>query len=124
MIKRILVCGGRDFSDTGRVYAVLDRLYREHEFGVLIEGDAPGADRIAGYWARKNGVDNLKFHADWGKHGRAAGPIRNLKMLAEGKPDLVVAFPGGPGTKNMVHLSEQADIPVMIIPAISDGDTP
>ena len=124
MIKRILVCGGRDFSDTGRVYAVLDRLYCEHEFGVLIEGDAPGADRIAGYWARKNGVDNLKFHADWEKHGRAAGPIRNLKMLAEGKPDLVVAFHVGPGTKNMVHLSEQADIPVMIIPAISDGDTP
>ena len=49
-----------------------------------------------------NGVVVEEFKADWDKFGRAAGPIRNAQMLREGKPDLVVAFPGGRGTANMV----------------------
>jgi hypothetical protein len=109
---RLLVCGGRDFSDTERAYKVLDRLHRAHGIDVVIEGDARGADRIAGYWARRNRVDNLKFPADWGAHGRAAGPIRNGKMLAEGKPDMVLAFPGGPGTADMLRRAREAGLPI------------
>ncbi len=108
---RVLVCGGRDFCDTALAYKALDRLHREHGFDVLIEGDARGADRIAGYWARRSGIDNLRFPADWSAHGKAAGPIRNQRMIDEGKPDLVVAFPGGRGTADMVSRAEKAGIP-------------
>jgi len=80
--------------------------------GVVNEGNAPGADRIAGYWARRNKIDNLKFPADWDRHGNSAGPIRNGRMLAEGKPDLVLAFPGGEGTKNMVRQARAAGVPI------------
>lgn len=109
---RLLVCGGRDFSDTSHAYHALDKLHRTHGIGVVIEGDARGADRIAGYWARRNRVDNLKFRADWGKDGRAAGPIRNQRMLDEGKPDMVLAFPGGRGTADMVNRARAAGLPV------------
>lgn len=110
---RVLVCGGRDFSGTDVAYAALDRLRREYGFDVVIEGDAHGADRIAGFWARKRRLDNLKFPADWAAHGRAAGPIRNQKMLDEGKPDLVIAFPGGRGTADMVRRAETAGVRVV-----------
>jgi hypothetical protein len=110
---RVLVCGGRDFSDTVRVYRALDELKRHNVIDAVIEGDARGADRIAGYWARKNRIDNIKFPADWDKDGRAAGPIRNERMLREGKPNLVLAFPGGKGTANMKRLAEQAGVPVV-----------
>jgi hypothetical protein len=49
-----------------------------------------------------NYVPVIEFPANWKVYGRAAGPIRNMKMLLEGKPDLVVAFPGGIGTADMV----------------------
>jgi hypothetical protein len=107
---RLLVCGGRDFSDTAYAYATLDRLHKTYGIGVVIEGDARGADRIAGYWARRKGIDNLKFPADWKTHGLGAGPIRNAKMLAEGKPDMVLAFPGGRGTADMVRRARAAGI--------------
>lgn len=109
---RLLVCGGRNFDDVTYAYAVLDRLHRLSTIDVVIEGDARGADRIAGDWARKRGVQNLKFPADWDKHGKAAGFIRNQQMIVDGKPDLVFAFPGGRGTADMVRRARIARIPV------------
>jgi hypothetical protein len=116
----LLVCGGRDFADTKGANKVLDAIHRALGIDVLIEGDARGADRIAGYWARKNRVTNLKFRADWNAHGRAAGAIRNQRMLDEGKPTHVLAFPGGRGTADMVHRARKAG--VQIVPA-SQGPT-
>jgi hypothetical protein len=110
---RLLVCGGRDFSDTERAYKVLDAMHRALGVDVVIEGDARGADRIAGYWARRNRVDNLKFPADWNKHGKAAGAIRNQQMLEEGKPSHVLAFPGGRGTADMVRRARAAGVQVI-----------
>lgn len=47
-------------------------------------------------------------------NGKAAGPIRNQRMLDEGKPDLVVAFPGGRGTADMVRRAKAAGVPVRL----------
>lgn len=107
---RVIVCGGRDFSDTELVYKTLDRIHKERGITTVIEGDARGADRIGGFWARKNLIDNIKFPADWDTYGRRAGPIRNQKMLSEGKPDLVVAFRGGRGTEHMKSVTRGARI--------------
>lgn len=114
-MTRVLVCGGRDFSNTQLAYAVLDRLHKELGIDVVIEGDARGADRIAGYWARRNRIDNLKFRADWKLYQNRAGPVRNAKMLRQGKPDLVVAFPGGNGTRDMIEKARAAGVEVLEI---------
>ncbi|MBN8978812.1 MAG: DUF2493 domain-containing protein [Rhizobiales bacterium] len=115
---RVLVCGGRDFNDR----ELLDRTLRfidRHRgpIGTIIHGAAPGADTLAATWAKDVALDVageiLAFPADWKQHGRAAGPIRNQRMLDEGKPDLVVAFPGGRGTADMVARARKAGIKVM-----------
>lgn len=110
---RVLVCGGRDYTDTETVYCTLDRIHKNEQIDIVIEGNARGADRIAGYWARRNKIDNLKFKADWAKpgYGKAAGPIRNQQMIDEGKPDYWIAFPGGRGTADMVKRLKAAGIP-------------
>lgn len=60
------------------------------------------------------------FPADWHRDGKAAGPIRNRRMLLEGMPDLVVAFPGGRGTADMVRRARAAGIEVVEpFPALS-----
>lgn len=105
---RVLVCGGRHYRDHARVYAKLDRL----QPNLVIEGGGSGADGIARMWAANNGVPLATFAAHWDKFGKAAGPLRNGWMLKYGQPDLVLAFPGGKGTADMVRQAKAADIEV------------
>ncbi len=110
---RILVCGGRDYADRNRVYDVLDEIHHETPVTAIIEGGAAGADHFACLWSAKRDIDgHQRFVADWTLHGKAAGPLRNARMLAEGRPDLVIAFPGGRGTADMVRKAEAAGVPV------------
>lgn len=109
---RVLVCGGRGFGDYEALAAILDAFRADHPIAVLIHGAAEGADRTAGDWAAARAVAMDVYPADWDTHGRAAGPLRNEQMLAEGKPDLVVAFPGAHGTATMIRLARRADVPV------------
>lgn len=81
----------------------------------IIAGGADGADSLAASWAAVENVNYKEYKADWYQYGKAAGPIRNKRMLEEGKPDLVIAFPGGKGTANMVALAKGAGIEVIQI---------
>jgi hypothetical protein len=105
---RIIVCGGRDYSDYAKVAAELDLLRPI----VIIQGGAKGADFMARKWAEANEVFCRTFHADWDTHGKAAGPIRNQRMLDETNSNLVLAFPGGRGTADMVRRAEATGIEV------------
>jgi len=113
---RVLVCGGRAFADRALLESALDRLFALRPFDVLIEGDARGADRLAGAWAEARGITHLVFKADWDAHGAKAGPIRNQQMLDEGKPDLVVAFHGRSGTAHMKRIARAAGVAVTEVP--------
>ncbi|MGK0392582.1 MAG: hypothetical protein ACJA0B_000737 [Alcanivorax borkumensis] len=109
---RILVCGGRDFDNQALLARTLNRLHRDNTLSLLIHGNASGADRLAGQWAHDHGIDQVSYPANWKAHGRAAGPMRNRRMLHHGRPQAVIAFPGGRGTAHMVALAEQAGLPV------------
>lgn len=77
-----------------------------HPVDLVITGGAKGADTLAAEWAHAKGYPLRIFLPKWKTHGHAAGPIRNATMLKEGKPDLVIAFPGGKGTQNMKKLAQ------------------
>ena len=112
---RVLVCGGRDFDDVELMISVLDRLHTEKPFTMLIHGNARGADRIADDWASCRGVPREPYgipQGEWDEIGKKAGPLRNQRMLDEGNPDLVVAFPGGGGTKDLVSRAVKAHVPL------------
>lgn len=138
----VLVCGGRDFGDLKHVLRG-SRIWREREaefvFAMsalddilhpsqmisddmdtwlpkdvrIITGGARGADDVGASWAAVNWTDYKEYKADWSKHGNAAGVIRNQQMLDEEAVDLVIAFPGGRGTADMVRRAREAKIPVM-----------
>lgn len=115
---RVLVCGGRDYFDQQHVDAVLDDLHETTPITAIIHGGAAGADTLAGRWAKKRGIPVESYPAEWKKYRalgnvRAAGPTRNQRMLDEGHPDRVVAFPGHNGTADMVRKAEAAGVPVM-----------
>lgn len=112
---RVLVCGGRDFkgiADISFLSDKLDNVHRNEGISLVIAGGQKGADFYAICWAKYTRVEFKEFPADWDTHGDAAGPIRNKQMLDEGKPDLVIAFPGGRGTADMVRQAKRAKVEV------------
>ncbi len=111
---RVLVCGGRDYGNVTHVAQELSRIHRSRGIAVVIQGGAAGADQIARTWAEHNGINSITYAAEWDKHGRAAGPMRNQAMLERETPDLVVAFPGGRGTEDMIRRAKAAGVEVEI----------
>lgn len=128
-MTRVLVCGGRHY-DWAKALEWLDRYaferisrYVQHinlhsSDMVIIHGSnefvgPKGADLGAAKWAELRGFKTEVYEAKWKTHGLAAGPVRNAKMLKEGQPDVVIAFPGHKGTDHMVGLAIVAGIPVI-----------
>lgn len=112
---RVLICGGRNYTDAKRFAEVLRKLHTEAGISWIIQGGARGADTLARQWAEANGVPHTQFDADWENQGTFAGPARNARMLNEGQPDLVIAFPGGRGTADMVRKARKAGVQVVEI---------
>lgn len=126
---RLLVCGGRKFHNKAVVFATLQQLHGTYEFEWVITGGCSGADQLGKMWAKANNIARRTFLADWddieiegavvryhdnGKpYNAIAGNMRNTEMLVEGKPDLVVAFPGGSGTADMVAKAKAAKVSVI-----------
>jgi hypothetical protein len=79
----------------------------------VIVGGAKGADHGGKIWGDDAGHNVIVVKADWKTYGKAAGFVRNQKMLDEEKSDVVLAFPGGNGTADMVRRAKAAAVPVI-----------
>ena len=132
----LLVAGGRNYSDKEAVYTALDTLHHgPYPILVLITGGCTGADSLASSWAFENGIQVLTFMADWHTYGKAAGPLRNAKMIREAKaldknqhlpmPSEIHAllFPGGNGTLDMARQLQRARIPIISHKETQEPDT-
>lgn len=117
---RIIVCGGRTYDNRKHVFKTLDAIHADCPITAVIHGNAKGADNLADDWAMGK-CETLTFPPLWEVHGKSAGPKRNQQMLDEGRPDMVVAFPGSRGTADMVRRAKAAGIIVRVIQ--SDGHT-
>lgn len=123
MSLRLLVCGGRAYRDWRRCFSILDAIDRGACIDLIIQGGQKtwdkdlrkyvgGADYYAHVWAKKTNCPEVEEPADWDRYQKRAGMIRNQLMLDRWSPTAVLAFPGGPGTRNMMSLSERAGLPV------------
>jgi hypothetical protein len=133
-IIRILVTGSRDWWDRKSVWDPLGHTLARYGRVLVIHGDCPGgADLFTRQWAeahRDQGADQDPHPADWAKHNKKAGPIRNGEMVEEGA-DMALVFanpcrtrkpwcpPGvhpSHGTADCVEKARAADIPVYFCP--------
>lgn len=129
---RVIVCGGRDYGDVVTIRRELEEFTwaHRHEDVTVVHGDAPGADRHAGGQAKLLQLPVDEFPADWhgpcrpecyhrprkaGEKCPAAGVYRNQEMLDAGA-DLVIAFPGGRGTADMVSRARETGVEVYEVP--------
>lgn len=109
-MKRVVVTGGRDYDDYGKVVSVLSTLDKDC---VIVHGGATGADELAFLAAMELDLKVEVHKADWKTYGRTAGPIRNQQMVKDA--DLVIAFPGGRGTANCVQEARKRDVRVWFV---------
>lgn len=115
MAHRVLVCGSRHFENVDMVEHILDaELAKIGPKMYLIVGGASGADEIARAWAVDRKCDHEVRYARWGTEGKAAGFLRNSRMLRR-KPRLVLAFliddpTANVGTKDTVKKARAAGV--------------
>lgn len=113
---RVLVCGGRDFANQTLLFSTLDHV--EQVLGRRLHvgsGGASGADTLAELWALERGRPRHIICADWGTHGRRAGPIRNERLLREFQPEICLGFKGGAGTRHMMSICTAAEVPTAAV---------
>lgn len=109
---KIIVCGGRRYSDANFAHRYLDGLDERQGPLTIITGSKKGADGLACDWAAWRLRPLLVIEADWDSYGKQAGPIRNRLMVTSQRPDAVIAFPGGKGTSNMIKTALELGVPV------------
>lgn len=110
---RALVCGGRHFDN----WPVLEGTLTLMAPDAIVCGGASGADALAVRWAREHGRTCYVHPADWSL-GPSAGPRRNREMLEQRQPDVVVAFEGGSGTRDMIAAAEAAGVRVVRVEVV------
>lgn len=116
---KLIIAGGRDFTDAQKMRHHLDQLCHGgelNEYAVsIVSGMARGADMLGFQFARTHSVKCYQFPADWNQHGKAAGFIRNKQMgdFADG----LLAFWDGEsrGTKQMIEYMQSLNKPTYII---------
>lgn len=116
--NRVLITGSRVFNDPQKMHDALSEQYRIYGPMTIVHGAARGADSLAGDWgksAKEIGLDvEVEVHpADWGQHGKAAGFIRNQKMVDLGA-NIVLAFPRGKaaGTRHAMKIARIAGLKI------------
>ena len=107
----VIVTGGRNYENSARIRAVLDWL----KPAAVVHGAASGADHHACEWAHEHLGGSYAFAPDWDTYGKAAGPKRNREMLEAHPRALIVAFPGGRGTSDMVTQARSLNRSVLLI---------
>lgn len=119
-LPHVLVCGGREFADYLLLVKKLDKITADLGKLVVVHGAAAGADTLADKWVQERGHTVVRFHADWEKHGKAAGPLRNQEMLdfilTAQQRFAVCCWDGeSRGTKDMIRKLAGAGIETRII---------
>ncbi len=109
---KAIICGGRDYVPNISVDSnLLDRIHSRFNLTEVVHGAATGADTFGDEWAKGRGIPRTPFRVtkeDWVMYGPSAGPRRNGDMLKHiNNEGIVIAFPGGRGTSDMVNRAQQ-----------------
>jgi hypothetical protein len=116
MEKKVVIGGCRDYNDYVFFKSCLDEILKSKKDEIIIiSGHCSGVDLMGERYAAENGFNVEIFFPEWAKYGRAAGPIRNKKMVETA--DLIIAFWDGTskGTRSLIKCAQNGKKDVIII---------
>lgn len=79
----------------------------------IVEGGARGADQLAATYSRVRLVGHQRVRADWESDGKAAGPIRNQRMIDDAHGLVVVRYPDSRGSADVLRRARKKGIPII-----------
>lgn len=115
---RILITGCRHWHDPDMAEVVVARLIARYGPGiVIVHGGCRGIDASFADACEELDIASETYEADWERHGKGAGPLRNKAMLATGI-DMVIAFhrdiKASLGTRDCLNQALALAIPVYL----------
>ena len=119
MLYRIIIAGGRSFSDYKLLkdkldYYLRDKVRQGYEI-IIISGTANGADKLGERYAMERSYKIERYPADWNKYKKAAGYRRNVQM-SEVANACVVFWDGiSPGSKHMIDIATNKGLPLRVV---------
>ena len=109
---RTIIAGSRNIFDYDLLLNAIDNC--GWEITEVVSGTAQGVDKLGEQWARKNNIKLRRFPANWNKHGRAAGPIRNKEMASYAEALIALWDGNSRGTERMIKEAERCGLKVII----------
>lgn len=91
----VLISGKRNFNNYEQFCRILDESLKDISDDIeIVQGGAKGTDALAKHYADTHGIKCREFPALWNINGRAAGPMRNAKMVkfVRGKDSKAIFF--------------------------------
>lgn len=113
IIVRVLICSGRFYADIHTLTHVLDLYVRTQTIDVLIHGGHHALGSAIETWARDKDIHIIRYPANWALHGKYAETRRNLFMLEDSRPDVLLAFPGGEDTAECIKMAQRIGIRII-----------
>jgi len=93
----------------------IDGFHQKNPITEVVSGRATGVDRVGEIWASHRGIPIKFFPAEWSKHGKAAGPIRNRQMGEYANNLLAFWDKISTGTKNMIETMKELEKPYEVV---------
>ena len=112
---KVIIAGGRDFADYQKLYKTANKILQNKKNIEIVSGGAKGADALGEKYAKEMSFELKIFPADWNKHGKGAGFIRNKQMADYA--DALIAYWNGEskGTKHMIETAKKQKLNIRII---------
>ncbi|MGY6549612.1 MAG: DUF2493 domain-containing protein [Roseinatronobacter sp.] len=110
---RLIIAGGRHLDDVALIHRALACAHAIRPITVLIHGGNGALGIAAEDWAREMRLHVVRYPANWRELGKRAETIRNAFMLADSRPDVLLALPGGTDTADLVASAFGAQVPVI-----------
>lgn len=111
---KLLICGSRSIELTKELLDDIIQEYDIKDITEVISGGARGPDHAAILWARSRNIPCTIMKAEWGRHGKKAGILRNKEMAELCDECLSVWDGSSVGTASTMAFIEELGKPLYV----------
>lgn len=111
---KVIIAGSRNCTNFELLREKCDKILSKTDMNTVefISGGCRGVDKLGEQYAKSKGKTPIIYPANWKKYGKAAGPLRNLKMAENATHLIAFLEPGSKGTASMIKEAEKLNLKI------------